>query len=294
MTFVQCDVRPLPSSGVSARVVPATGSGGLLASLALLLALGWSPTPARADASAGYLDLAAVQAALAPIAALSSFASSASGAPPVQPDSVGPGSDPVVDATLVAAALFAPIAAPDPWKLAAGAEAPAASACPPLLNHTYTRLQGGQPQSLCDFRGKVLLVVNTASQCGYTYQYAALEALYRRYRDRGLVVAGFPSNDFGGQEPGTNGEIAEFCRTAYGIQFPMFEKSSVKGGSANPFFDELAARTGERPRWNFHKYLIDRRGERVASFGSGTEPDGREIVSAIERLLAEPPAPRQG
>ena len=137
-------------------------------------------------------------------------------------------------------------------------------------------------------------MVNTASQCGYTYQYAALEALYRRYRDRGLVVAGFPSNDFGGQEPGTNGEIAEFCRTAYGIQFPMFEKSSVKGGSANPFFDELAARTGERPRWNFHKYLIDRRGEKIASFRSAVAPDSRELVGTIERLLAQPAGTSRG
>jgi glutathione peroxidase len=165
-------------------------------------------------------------------------------------------------------------------------------ACPALLDHSYQRLQGGQTQSLCDYRGKVVLVVNTASYCGYTHQYEGLEALYRKYKDRGLVVVGFPSNDFGGQEPGTNKEIAEFCRTTYGVQFPMFEKSTVSGVATHPLFDALAARTGERPKWNFHKYLIDRRGVNVVSFESGVEPDSRELVRTIERWLAEPAGPR--
>ena len=167
------------------------------------------------------------------------------------------------------------------------AQSPTA-ACPKLLDHSYQRLQGGKTESLCDHRGKVVLVVNTASYCGYTKQYEGLEALYRKYKDRGLVVIGFPSNDFGGQEPGSNQEIAEFCRTTYGVQFPMYEKSSVSGVATNPLFGELAARTGDRPTWNFHKYVIDRRGASVASFKSAVTPDDRELVRTIERMLAEP------
>ena len=205
----------------------------------------------------------------------------------------------VIDAELIGAAL-APIARLDgtateahPMLVAAG-DGAAAGDCPALLRHSYQRLQGGQTQSLCDYRGKVVLVVNTASYCGYTNQYEGLEALYRKYRDRGLVVVGFPSNDFGGQEPGTNQEIAEFCRSTYGVQFPMFEKSSVKGVADNPLFVDLAARTGERPQWNFHEYVIDRRGEKVASFRSAVAPDSRELVGTIERLLAQPAGASKG
>jgi len=163
----------------------------------------------------------------------------------------------------------------------------ASEACPALLRHAFTPVQGGPAKSLCHYQGKVVLVVNTASKCGYTYQYEGLEALYRKYRDRGLVVLGFPSDDFGGQEPGSNKEIAEFCRTVYGVQFPMFEKASVTRIDANPLYGELAAKTGQKPRWNFHKYLIDRTGTRVASFGSNVEPASSEFVAQIERLLAE-------
>jgi glutathione peroxidase len=163
----------------------------------------------------------------------------------------------------------------------------ATSACPVLLDHDFNRLQTGKPESLCQFRGKVLLVVNTASYCGYTHQYEGLEALYRKYRDRGLVVLGFPSNDFGAQEPGTNREIAEFCRLTYGVQFPMFEKSTVTGLAANPLYVELAARTGKSPRWNFHKYVIDRRGNVVGTFASNIEPDDRELLALLNKLLAE-------
>lgn len=162
--------------------------------------------------------------------------------------------------------------------------------CPPLLRHTFNGLQTGKPQSMCDYKGKVILVVNTASFCGYTHQYEGLEALYRKYRDRGLVVLGFPSNDFGSQEPGTNKEIAEFCRTTYGVQFPMFEKPAASKLDANPLFVQLAAKSGEAPKWNFHKYLVDRAGERVRSFGSAVEPTQREFVSALEQLLAGSPA----
>ena len=174
------------------------------------------------------------------------------------------------------------------------ASRPAAAAdkeCPALLRHSFNSLQTGQPQSLCQYQGKVLLVVNTASFCGYTGQYEGLEALHRKYRDRGLVVLGFPSNDYGGQEPGTNKEIAEFCRTTYGIEFPMFEKASGVRVTANPLYTELIAKTGQAPKWNFHKYLVDRDGKRIESFGSGVEPGDRAFVAALERMLAARAAP---
>ncbi len=165
-----------------------------------------------------------------------------------------------------------------------------ADTCPSVLNYTFNSLQTGKTESLCQFRGKVLLIVNTASYCGYTRQFEGLEALYRKYKSSGLVVLGFPSNDFGGQEPGSNQEIAEFCRLTYGVEFPMFEKSSVTSVKTNPLFAELVARTGQAPQWNFHKYLVDRDGKRVASFGTRVEPDNRELVTSLEKLLAEKPA----
>ena len=140
--------------------------------------------------------------------------------------------------------------------------------------------------SLGQFAGKVVLIVNTASECGYTPQYDGLEKLYRRYRDNGFRVLGFPSNDFGGQEPGTNKEIAQFCRVNYGITFPVFAKTSVIGARANPLFRELAAKTGKPPRWNFHKYLLDRKGQPVAVFESAVEPEDRRITSQVEKLIA--------
>jgi glutathione peroxidase len=156
--------------------------------------------------------------------------------------------------------------------------------CPPLLDHKILNLQD-EAVSLCDFRGKVLLVVNTASECGYTPQYEGLEKLYRRYRDRGLVVLGFPANDFGGQEPGSNKQIADFCQVNYGVTFPVFAKSSVRGAGANVVFRELAAKTGSAPRWNFHKYLVDRNGVPVASFATQVEPSDPKLIREIERLL---------
>ena len=161
--------------------------------------------------------------------------------------------------------------------------------CPSLLRHTFNSLQSGQPQSLCQYKGKVLLIVNTASFCGYTHQYEGLEALYRKYKDRGLVVLGFPSNDYGAQEPGSNKEIAEFCRTTYGIEFPMFEKAEGTRVAANPMYVELVAKTGQAPQWNFHKYLVDRSGKRVHSFASAVEPSQRDFVSTLERLLSDKP-----
>jgi glutathione peroxidase len=160
----------------------------------------------------------------------------------------------------------------------------AMAACPTLLDRKMQTLDE-RTQSLCEYAGKVLLVVNTASQCGYTPQYDGLEALYRKYRQRGLVVLGFPMNDFGGQEPGSNKEISQFCVNEYAIDFPMFAKSALK---TNPLYGDLSrASGGQAPRWNFHKYLVDRRGERVQSFGTRVAPNDAKFVNAIERLLEE-------
>ena len=139
---------------------------------------------------------------------------------------------------------------------------------------------------MCQYQGKVVLVVNTASYCGFTPQYKSLEALYQKYRDRGLVVLGFPSNDFGRQEPGAAAEIAEFCERTYQVKFPMFEKSVVKEANGNPLYDQLAALSGQRPKWNFHKYLVDRNGKTVTSYASSISPDDSELVKRIEELLA--------
>ena len=163
--------------------------------------------------------------------------------------------------------------------------AAAAGECPTLLNHNFTKLQDGQPMPLCQYAGKVILVVNTASYCGFTSQYDGLEKLYARLKDKGLVVLGFPSNDFGEQEPGGNKEIAEFCRLTYVVQFPMLGKSVVKGERANPFYLQLAKITGSTPRWNFHKYLINRDATQVAAFGSMTKPDDRELLNKIDEYL---------
>ena len=172
--------------------------------------------------------------------------------------------------------------------LAAGpSRAAEPQACPALLNHTFARLQDERPQALCQYRGKVLLVVNTASFCGFTPQYQGLEKLYARYKDRGLVVLGFPSNDFA-QESGSNKDIADFCENTFGVKFPMFTKSAVRGADANPLFKQLAERTGRAPLWNFHKYLVGRQGEVVAQYGSLTAPDDAAFVRAVEQQLARP------
>ena len=161
------------------------------------------------------------------------------------------------------------------------------SACPTLLNHSFPRLQDGAPQALCQYQGKVLLVVNTASFCGYTGQYDGLESVYDKYKSRGLVVLGFPSNDFGQQEPGTEKEIADFCRTTYGIKFPMMAKTAIAPPATHPFYRQLIAASGAAPQWNFHKYLIDRSGTRVTSFGTRTAPDDKALLALVERWLNE-------
>ena len=159
------------------------------------------------------------------------------------------------------------------------------TACPATLQHTFARLQDEKPQSLCQYSGKVALVVNTASYCGFTPQYKGLEALYARYKDQGLVVLGFPSNDFA-QEKASNKEIADFCESTFGVKFPMFGKSSVRGADANPLFKQLAAKTGRQPLWNFHKYLIGRDGSIIASYTSLTDPTDKALLRDIEKQLA--------
>ncbi|MBC5763618.1 glutathione peroxidase [Ramlibacter albus] len=161
--------------------------------------------------------------------------------------------------------------------------ASAQKACPATLAHTFPRLQDEKPQSLCQYSGKVALVVNTASYCGFTPQYKGLEALYSKYKDRGLVILGFPSNDFA-QEKGSNKEIAEFCENTFGVKFPMFAASHVRGGDANPLFKQLEAATGTSVKWNFYKYLLDRSGKVVAAYNSTTTPE--ELGPQIEKLLA--------
>jgi glutathione peroxidase len=164
---------------------------------------------------------------------------------------------------------------------------PAAAACPALLDHRMSSLQG-EPADLCRYAGQVVLVVNTASRCGYTDQYRGLEALYQRYRERGFVVLGVPSNDFGGQEPGTDAQVADFCERTYKVRFPMLSKSAVRGPQAVPLYKGLAASTGEGPGWNFHKYLIGRDGRALGSFSSDVTPESARLVAAVEKALAAP------
>ena len=156
--------------------------------------------------------------------------------------------------------------------------------CPAIIDHRFASLQG-KPQDLCQYRGKVLLVVNTASYCGYTEQYKGLQSLYDKYQKRGLVVLGFPANDFGKQEPGSNTEVADFCERTFKVKFPMLEKTSVVEGQANPIYEALYKRTGERPKWNFHKFLVGRDGTVVKSFSSRVEPESNDFVAEVEAML---------
>ncbi len=183
------------------------------------------------------------------------------------------------------AASPGPPAVPTPT----GAAAPKSDAnCPALLKRDVARLQDEKPQSLCQYAGKVLVVVNTASFCGYTTQYKGLEALHKRYRDRGLVVLGFPSNDFGAQEPGSNKDIAAFCENTFGVKFPMFTKTNVSasaGAALSPLYADLKQLTGTSPKWNFHKFVIARDGRTVLSFASEVEPSSAAFTRQLEQLL---------
>lgn len=157
-----------------------------------------------------------------------------------------------------------------------------------LLDQDFRKLASDDVVNLEKaYGGKVILVVNTASKCGNTPQYEGLEKLYREYGDEGFVVLGFPSNDFLGQEPGTEDEIQEFCRLTYSIKFPMFEKVTVRKGKAHPFFDQLAEAAGTHPTWNFHKYLVGRDGELIAEFSPRTQPYDDKLVASIEDALEE-------
>ncbi|MBW8722235.1 MAG: glutathione peroxidase [Polaromonas sp.] len=178
--------------------------------------------------------------------------------------------------------------AAQPGALAATPASPAPAACPSLLQQDFLRLQDEKPQSLCQYSGKVVVVVNTASFCGFTGQYKGLEALHAKYQDQGLVVLGFPSNDFS-QETGSNKEIADFCENTFGVKFPMFTKTSVTGKDANPLFKQLAAKTGTTPRWNFYKYVIARDGTSVTSFNSMADPASGALLKEIEKQLAAKP-----
>jgi len=166
---------------------------------------------------------------------------------------------------------------------------PAQAAAPGLLDVEYRPLAGKAPVNLAQrHRGQVLLVVNTASKCGYTPQYEGLEALQRRYAARGFSVLGFPSNDFKGQEPGSEEEIQAFCTLTYGVKFPMYEKVRVTGEQATPLYRRLAQATGTEPGWNFHKYLVARDGRVVGQWPSKVRPDDPALVAAIERELRAP------
>lgn len=201
-------------------------------------------------------------------------------------------SEKTMRATLTLRYIVAPLAMVGLWGFANpaahAADAPAAAsaaACPATLQHTYLRLQDEKPQSLCQYAGKVVLVVNTASYCGFTGQYKGLEELYSRYKDKGLVVLGFPSNDFA-QEKSSNKEIAAFCENTFGVKFPMFAKTAVRGADASPLYQQLAQLSGTAPKWNFHKYLLGRDGRLVDNYSSMTAPDSKSLVRAIEQQLA--------
>lgn len=166
------------------------------------------------------------------------------------------------------------------------AAAAQASECPATLAHTKRVLAGSERVDLCQaYLGKVVLVVNTASRCAYTPQYDELEKLYARYRERGLVVLGFPSNDFGGQEPGSEQQIQNFCRLTYDVAFPMFEKTHARREVADPLYRTLGDQAGEYPSWNFHKYLLDRNGRLVGSYPSHVRPQDPRLTGSIERLF---------
>ena len=157
--------------------------------------------------------------------------------------------------------------------------------CPEVLQVKLNNLHE-EPANLCDYAGQVALVVNTASYCGFTKQYKGLEELYSQYRERGFTILGFPSNDFGKQEPGSSQEIAKFCKLTYGVEFPMFEKARITSEPTAPY-PYLIKATGQTPQWNFHKYLISRDGKVIKSFISEVTPDSPDLITEIEEMLAQ-------
>ena len=157
-------------------------------------------------------------------------------------------------------------------------------ACSDLLNTEMRVLDSSEEVNLCQYTDQVVLVVNVASRCGYTYQYSSLQKLYEDYKDNGFVVLGVPSRDFM-QEYSDEGDVAEFCSTEYGVNFPMFATSKVRGTKANPLYKKLIAQSGVSPSWNFNKYLVSREGKVISTFGSRVKPDSPELISKIEELL---------
>jgi len=158
--------------------------------------------------------------------------------------------------------------------------------CNDKSNYIKRRLGQTESDNICQrFSNKVMLIVNTASRCAYTDQYDGLEKLYSKFKDNGLVVIGFPSNDFGHQEPGSEKSIKEFCRLTYGVKFPMYEKTSVIGSAADPLYKALAKASDDTPRWNFHKYLIDKNGQLIGSFSSAVTPENHKLMTAIKQAL---------
>lgn len=187
--------------------------------------------------------------------------------------------------TLVALGASAWLAVAHAQPASAGAASSATGPCPAALDFMLPRLQDDAPQRLCQFAGRVVLVVNTASFCGYTRQYEGLEKLHARYAAQGLTILGVPSNDFK-QESGDSKAIADLCFNTYGVKFPMFAPQPVSGPGAHPFYAALARAAGQAPRWNFHKYLIDRQGRVVANFPSSVEPLDARLTARVEQLLA--------
>ena len=158
-----------------------------------------------------------------------------------------------------------------------------------VYDYTLDALNG-TPTPLANFKGKVMLIVNVASQCGYTYQYEGLQALYAKYKDQGLVLTGFPANNFGEQEPGSNAEIGAFCKSKFGVTFPMFSKISVAGADKAPLYRFLTdtkanPKTGGEIQWNFTKFLVDRDGKIIARFEPATEPQSKDVIAAVEAAL---------
>lgn len=165
-------------------------------------------------------------------------------------------------------------------------ESIAKSICANGNDYSVRRLDSTVNDNLCEtYAGKTLLIVNTASRCGYTYQYEGLEKMYQLYKDRGLVVIGFPSNDFAGQEPANETAIKNFCQLTYNVGFPMYSKTKVIGDSVHPLYQSLYNASGQRPGWNFHKYLINKNGQFVQSFKSQVEPNDADLVNVIEAIL---------
>jgi glutathione peroxidase len=191
-------------------------------------------------------------------------------------------------AVLAGLLAVVPLTACLPSSQASEPPVPSTPAETPVINHSV-RTNDGREVSLADYRGQVLLIVNTASQCGFTPQLGGLQALQAAYGERGFTVLGFPCNDFGGQEPGTNEEIATFCESRFGVQFPIFDKVDIRGNSPHPLYAALQNETAEGIRgavgWNFTKFLVDTEGRVVARFEPRVRPDAPELVQAIEALL---------